>query len=72
MLSLNVDKQQPTYTAQHPRGAKASITLPRKPDISHLGCYLTVDGTRVAQLGNYSRCAKVLLACHDTDTHYVL
>jgi len=72
MLSRNVDKQLPTYTAQPPRGTKASVTLSRKPDISHLRCYLTPDGTRVARLGSNSRCAKVLLACHDNDTHYVL
>jgi len=71
MLSKNVDKQLPTYSAQHPRGTKSSVTLLRKTYISHLGCYLTLDGTRVAQLGNDSRCAKVLMACHDTGTHYV-
>lgn len=35
-LSRNVGDQIPTYTAQHPRQAKASITRRRKPQISHL------------------------------------
>ena len=68
MLSRNVDKQLPTYSAQHPRGAKASFSLLRKPDISQLGCYLTPDVTGYAQLGTSSHCAKVLFARHDTDT----
>ena len=72
MLSRNVDKQLPTFSAQHPRGTKTSVTLPRKTYIWQLGCYLTPDGTRVAQLGCKSRCAKVLMACHDTGTHCVL
>jgi hypothetical protein len=58
MLSRTVGEQLPTYAAQHPRRAKALVTLPRKPEISHTGCFQNPDGTRLVQPRNNNLCAK--------------
>jgi len=35
MLSRNVGKLLPPYAARHPRRAKASVSPPQRPEISH-------------------------------------